>query len=72
MSGFERTLQTAADAEGIARLLERTAKRLVGGMWGDASRLMELAQRYRDYAAALRECVPSDEPVAADDQGALL
>jgi hypothetical protein len=69
---FARTLATASDAEGIAKLLDRAAAKVGGGVWGDAGKLATLAQRYRDYAAALRECVPDEAPAVAEEQGALL
>lgn len=61
---FRRTLQTAADAEGVAALLGRAAA--AGGKLtvADSHRLAVLAERYREYAASLREMVlvPTDEP----------
>lgn len=70
--GFSRTLQTAADADGIERLLLRAADRLKGGLHADRPRLIALAERYRDYAAALRASVADDEPAPASEQRALL
>jgi hypothetical protein len=68
---FARTLQTAADAERVSALLERAAGRL-GGLHPDIAALRGLAERYRDYAAALRETVgePAEPPPEA--QAALL
>ena len=70
--GFSRTLQTATDADGIAALLERSANKVGGGLWGDAGRLLALSERYRDYAAALRETVASADPEPDDGQAVLL
>lgn len=54
---FRRTLQTAEEADGIARLLLRVAaadrKSPVTNV--EAERLQALSERYRDYAASLRE-----------------
>lgn len=71
---FSRTLQTAADATGVARLLDRAAERAKKvGCYGDAARLRDLAQRYVDYAAALRETAAEtvEEP-PADQMGLAL
>lgn len=70
--GFSRTLQTADDADGIEALLLRAARDVRS--LADTRRLEALAQRYRDYAAALRESVTEDEPAPAPapEQGALL
>lgn len=68
--GFRRTLQTAADADGIAALLDRVSK--LGRLaFGDAQRLETLARRYTDYAAALRDSVAAED-APAPDQGVLL
>lgn len=70
---FTKTLQTAGDAESIATLLDRATERAKKGFaWGDAERLQSLAQRYRDYAQALRETVASEPEEPAADQAVLL
>ncbi len=69
MSEFNRTLQTAADAEGTARLLHRVAEDVRG--FSDRLRLQALAQRYTDYAAALRETVTETPADPEADQRAL-
>ncbi len=70
--GFSRTLQTADQAEGIARLLERVADaRHV--TFSDRARLMALSERYTDYAAALRQTAADAGSAAPEpEQGALL
>jgi hypothetical protein len=73
MSDFSRTLQTAEDAEGVARLLTRAGERAKKAwVLEDARRLSALAQRYTDYAAALREAAADAPTEAAPDQDALL
>lgn len=69
-SGFQRTLQTAADAEATARLLARVA--LEARSYRDKTALEALGQRYSDYAAALRETAAGEPAEAPDDQVALL
>lgn len=69
---FSRTLQTAEDADGVARLLTRAAAR-VTGLHPDRARLEALAERYTDYAAALRETATDARVEPADpEQAALL
>ena len=72
MSDFGRTLQTAQDAEDMARLLLRAAERKRPLTYLETERLKDLAGRYTDYAQALRETAaePSAEPDAG--QAALL
>lgn len=62
--GFQRTLQTAADAAATAAMLRRVAKDVRGYL--DRQRLEALAERYTDYAQALRETVleEPEEPVS--------
>lgn len=71
--GFTRTLQTAADADGTASLLRRAAKRSKAvGLYDDGRRLDLLAERYTDYAAALRETAATEPEEPAPDQAVLL
>lgn len=71
--GFTRTLQTAKDADGVVALLERAAKRAgAGGPGSDRERLTNLAERYRDYAQALRETAASQPEEPAADQAVLI
>jgi hypothetical protein len=66
---FARTEQTASEADAIAAMLTRLAKGIHAH--GDTGRLTALADRYRDYAAALRETIghTTAEP---DEQEAIL
>jgi len=70
---FSRTLETAASADGVVTLLMRAHERAKKA-WahGDAERLLHLAERYRDYAQALRETAASEPVEPTDDQVALL
>lgn len=68
--GFARTLQTAASAQANAALLERVAKEVRSR--SDADRLNALAERYRDYAAALRETAADLEPENDPDDQPML
>lgn len=71
--GFTRTLQTAADADGVTALLVRAGERAKKACaWQDARRLQDLAERYRDYAAALRETAADAPAEPAPDQAVLL
>lgn len=70
MSDFSRTEKTARSAEHISRLLQRVAKDVRG--FGDRQSLLHLAERYSDYAAALRAVVAGREPEPDPDQPALL
>jgi len=63
VSDFSRTLRTATDAEGISALLERAADR---ASYPDRIRLMQLSERYRDYADALRSVVMPEEVPEAE------
>jgi len=70
--GFSRTLQTASDADSVCTLLKRAAERAKKAFaHGDGERLERLAERYRDYAAALRETAAEMPTEPATDQGAL-
>jgi hypothetical protein len=71
MSDFSRTLQTASDAEGTAKMLRRIAEGRGTIHRLDVQRLEALAQRYTEYAAALRETVVED-PAPELDQPALI
>lgn len=72
--GFSRTLQTADQAEGVARLLDRAADRAASvHLHSDAGRLRHLAERYTDYAAALRQTAADAGSAAPEpEQGAML
>jgi hypothetical protein len=68
--GFSRTLQTAAEAEATAKLLEGVAEghRVT---YTDRERLLALAARYTAYSDALRETAGEDRAAPEPDQGAL-
>lgn len=70
-TGFARTLETAANADGIATLLARVAKAGAYVSCSDARRLEALAAHYRAYATALREAV-APQAASADEQLSLL
>jgi len=70
---FSRTLQTAADADGVVTLLMRAQARAKKACaHTDAERLQTLAERYRDYAQALRETAAEEPEAPADEQAVLL
>ncbi len=71
---FSRTLQTAKDAEGMARLLMRVADPAKRPSYNDVAALKALSGRYTDYAATLRAMVAEEDeaPAVADEQEVLL
>lgn len=70
MGDFDRTLQTATEAQATAALLRRAATdaRSVS----DKIKLGALADRYLEYAQALRETISVPEEGRAENQPALL
>lgn len=65
---FRKTLDAAESWDGVADLLFRSSAHVPGA---DADALRDLSRRYRDYATAMRECVPVTPPDPADDQAPL-